>query len=55
MEGENTVIATGSRSDSSLAAALKGKLPQIFEIGDGVMARRILEAVWEGADAGQTI
>jgi len=51
IRGDTIVLATGARPDKALAQALKGKVPELFEAGDCVEARRILESVHEGARA----
>jgi len=49
------VIATGSVADRSLFESLKGKVTELYEVGDCRQARRIQEAVYEGATAGMKI
>ncbi len=49
--GDTIVLATGARPDNALAHALKGNVPELYEVGDCGEARRILEAVHEGARA----
>ncbi len=51
LEVDNIVLATGATPDKALAQSLKGKVPKLYEAGDCVEARRILEAVHEGARA----
>jgi len=51
MEADNIVLATGATPDKDLAQSLRGKVPELYEAGDCVEARRILEAVHEGARA----
>ena len=50
IQADNFILATGSTPEKSLAVSLKGKVPQLFEIGDCVEARDIFEAVHEGAE-----
>jgi 2,4-dienoyl-CoA reductase-like NADH-dependent reductase (Old Yellow Enzyme family)/thioredoxin reductase len=50
-EADNIVLATGAKPNKALAQSLKGKGPELFEAGDCVVPRRILEAVHEGAKA----
>jgi pyruvate/2-oxoglutarate dehydrogenase complex dihydrolipoamide dehydrogenase (E3) component len=51
LKADNIVLATGVRSNKTLAQSLQGKVPQLYEAGDCIEPRRILEAVHEGADA----
>ena len=51
LEVDNIVLATGATPDKALAQSLRGKVPKLYEAGDCVEARRILEAVHEGARA----
>jgi 2,4-dienoyl-CoA reductase-like NADH-dependent reductase (Old Yellow Enzyme family)/thioredoxin reductase len=41
------VLALGATSRDSLSSALKGKIPEVYAIGDGVAPRRLLEAIHE--------
>jgi len=52
LEADNIVICTGSVSDKTLLDSLKGKVQQLFEVGDCAKPRRIQEAIYEGAEAG---
>jgi thioredoxin reductase len=51
LKADNVVLATGVRSNRILAQSLQGKVPQLYEAGDCIEPRRILEAIHEGADA----
>ncbi len=44
-EADTVIIAAGMQSDNGLAAALAGKLPGVYSIGDCVQPKRIGEAV----------
>ena len=55
LEADDIVIACGSVPDKSLFESLKGKVPEIYEIGDCAQARRIHETVYEGAVAAMKI
>jgi len=55
LEADDLVIATGSVADRSLFESLKGKVTELYEVGDCSQARRIQEAVYEGATAGMKI
>ena len=48
---DNIVLATGATPDKSLAQALRGKDFEVYEVGDCVEARQLLEAIHEGAEA----
>lgn len=50
LEADDIVIATGSTPDESLQKALQGKIAELYSVGDCVEARRLLEAVHEGAE-----
>lgn len=45
---DTLVIAIGYQSDHSLEAALKGKIPKVFTIGDNVVPAKVIDAVAEG-------
>jgi len=52
LEADDIVIATGAEADKTLSESLKGKVPELYEVGDCVEARKIREAIHEGATAG---
>ncbi|MDK2821584.1 MAG: hypothetical protein PWP31_1549 [Clostridia bacterium] len=45
---ETIVLALGSRSVNDLATVLKGKISEVYVIGDARKPRRIMEAAYEG-------
>jgi len=47
LEAENIVLATGATPNKALGESLKGKLLELFEVGDCVEPRRIREAIEE--------
>jgi pyruvate/2-oxoglutarate dehydrogenase complex dihydrolipoamide dehydrogenase (E3) component len=51
LEADNIILATGAVPEKSLIHSLSGKVREIYEAGDCVEVRRILEAVHEGAKA----
>jgi len=51
LEADSIVLASGARPDNALADSLRGKVPRLFEAGDCVEPRRLLEAIHEGANA----
>jgi NADPH-dependent glutamate synthase beta subunit-like oxidoreductase len=60
-EGERTlpadavVLGTYDQPDQALYLALKGRVPQLFRIGDCVAPRRIEQAIAEGRQVGERI
>ncbi len=55
LEADDVVISTGAVPDKALAEALKGKVSELYEVGDCVKACRIYEAMSDGAKAGMKI
>jgi len=55
LEADDIVIATGSVADKTLFESLKSKVPELYEVGDCAQARRIYEAMYEGAMASMKI
>jgi len=55
LEADDVVIAAGSVPDKSLLEAIRGKVAEVYEVGDCVEARRLQEAVVEGAEVGLEI
>jgi len=51
VEASRIVLATGLRPDDGLACALRGAVPELYEAGDCVSPRQVMEAVHEGAEA----
>lgn len=52
LEADDIVFATGSLPDRTLFKSLKGKVHQLYEVGDCFKTARIFEAIYEGAEAG---
>jgi NADH dehydrogenase FAD-containing subunit len=52
---DSVVMAVGSRADTRMAEALKGKPYPVRVVGDCVKSRRGLEAIHEGFAAGASI
>ncbi|MFC1905814.1 FAD-dependent oxidoreductase, partial [Chloroflexota bacterium] len=52
---DTVVIATGLISESGLGEELKGKIAEVYTIGDCASPRKIMEAVEEGFDVGRRI
>jgi 2,4-dienoyl-CoA reductase-like NADH-dependent reductase (Old Yellow Enzyme family)/thioredoxin reductase len=55
IKGDTVVIAVGSVSNSKLYEALKGKVSELYQAGDCVKARKILETVHEGYNIGMKL
>ncbi len=55
IEVDTIILATEAKPTIDLSLALKGLVPEIFNIGDCQQPRGILEAVSEGSDIGQAI
>ena len=55
IEGDTIVPALPYQPNTDLYNSLKGKVPELFLIGDGKDPRLILDAVYEGWSAGSTI
>jgi len=55
IKGDTVVIAAGARSENRLYEELKGRVAEVYLIGDAKSPRKILEAVAEGFEAGNRI
>lgn len=55
LDGTKVVIALGSKSVRGLADALRGKVPEIYTIGDSNKPAKITEAMYDGARIGRFI
>jgi len=55
IDADNIVLATGAVPNKQLAEILKGKVKELFLIGDAVEPRRIKEAMSEGYHTGRKI
>jgi len=51
LETDSIVLASGARPDNTLVELLRGKSFRLFEAGDCLEPRRLLEAIHEGANA----
>lgn len=54
-EGSKVVLARGSKPERSLAEALRGKVPELYVIGDSAKLARIMEATYDGSRIGRLI
>jgi len=52
---DSIVLAMGQKSDDSLYTSLKGKVPELYRIGDSVAPRKVDMAIWEGHKLGREI
>ena len=55
IRGDTVVIATGAKAVNNLYEDLKGKVQEIYLIGDAKAPRKALEAVAEGLAVGRTV
>jgi len=55
IEVNTIVIAAGGKANSELFQELKGRVPEIYCVGDCVEPRNIMEATTEGFNIGRTI
>lgn len=51
IEATNIVLAIGARPQITFARSLRSEIPELYEVGDCVETRRLLEAIHEGAEA----
>jgi 2,4-dienoyl-CoA reductase-like NADH-dependent reductase (Old Yellow Enzyme family)/thioredoxin reductase len=55
-EGFDTIVlAMGVRSRNELAVQIKGKVKEVYVVGDAANPRRGVDAMWEGAEVGRRI
>jgi NADPH-dependent 2,4-dienoyl-CoA reductase/sulfur reductase-like enzyme len=47
---DSVVISLGSKANDELAQALKGKVPELYVVGDASKPREVMEAVLEGEE-----
>lgn len=52
---DTVVMATGYRANNSLYRALKGKVSEIYAVGDCVAPRRTIDAIHEGYNTARTL
>jgi len=52
---DNIIIAMGAKSVNELSAKIKGKVSELYIIGDAFEPRKALEAIREGAEVGRKI
>ena len=52
---DTIVLAMGQKADDTLYKALKGKVEELYRIGDSVAPRKVDMAIWEGHRVGREI
>ncbi len=52
---DSIVLAMGQQAEASLYFALKGKVKELYRIGDCVAPRKVDMAIWEGQKVGRSI
>jgi thioredoxin reductase len=52
---DSLVLAMGQKVDDALYMSLKGKVPELYRIGDSVAPRKADMAIWEGHRVGREI
>jgi hypothetical protein len=52
---DSIVLAMGQRVDDSLYMQLKGKVDELYRVGDAVAPRKVDMAIWEGHKVGREI
>jgi len=52
---DSLVLAMGQQVDDDLYMSLKGKVPELYRIGDCVAPRKVDMAIWEGHKLGREI
>jgi NADPH-dependent 2,4-dienoyl-CoA reductase/sulfur reductase-like enzyme len=52
---DTLVLAMGQKADDSLYMSLKGKVRELYRIGDAVAPRKVDMAIWEGHRVGREI
>ena len=55
VKGNTIVLAAGMKANNSLKVKLVGKVPEIYEVGDCITARKIIDATTEGAQVARLI
>lgn len=48
LEADTIVVAIGLEAKSKLHDELKGRVPELYAIGDCVKPRKVLDAIWDG-------
>ena len=53
--GDTIILAAGMKSNNTLKKDLQGKVPELYEVGDCVTPRHIIDAVEEAARVARLI
>ena len=48
LASDTVVLAVGLKANNGLEEAIRGKVPEIYAIGDCVEPRKVINAIWEG-------
>ena len=48
LRADTVVLAVGFKAERSLLETLNGQIPQVYEVGDCVEPRKVINAIWEG-------
>jgi 2,4-dienoyl-CoA reductase (NADPH2) len=52
---DTIVLAAGARPNTELLGKLKGEVLEVYQVGDCVKPRSLLEAIAEGFDVGRIV
>ena len=55
LSADTVVMATGAKSVNALYEKIRGRVPEVYLIGDAKSPRKALEAVAEGLEVGRTV
>jgi NADH dehydrogenase FAD-containing subunit len=53
--GDSIVFAAGMKPNNSLKERLTGKVPELYEVGDCIAARKIMDATTEAAQVARAV
>jgi len=55
LEADTVVLAVGFKPNGGLSRILKGRVPELYAIGDCIEPRKVINAIWEGFRAARLI
>ena len=55
IEADTILLALGAKPDTELAGTLRNQVPELYSVGDCLEARKILDAIAEGAEIAREI
>jgi len=55
IEADTVVFSMGLEQEKTLSEKIKGQVKEIYEVGDCIEPRKIIDAMREGAQAGRQI